>query len=109
MAFEAVLESSQLKPGAGTKVKLGEKVLALFNYKGDFHAIQDFCTHRGGSLAVAEVDDDGLVACPLHAWFFDVTSGECVNMPQGHTFYYACKVEDGQVMIDPDSERRYQA
>lgn len=107
MAFETVVDAANIPPGKGTRVKLGDKALALFNFNGEFYAIQDFCPHRGASLGFGEIDEDGLVSCPIHAWFFDIKTGECLTTPNGHCLSYDCKIEDGKVMIDPGSERRY--
>jgi nitrite reductase/ring-hydroxylating ferredoxin subunit len=46
-------------------------------------AIEDACNHAGASLAVGDRDESGrCVVCPVHAYVFDLASGECVA-PKG--------------------------
>ena len=41
--------------GHGKLVNLGGKHIALFNVEGNYHAIDDTCTHKGGPLSDGEV------------------------------------------------------
>ncbi len=46
-------------------------------------AIEDACNHAGASLAEGWRDDTGrCVVCPMHAYEFDLATGECVS-PRG--------------------------
>lgn len=54
--------------------------IALFNVEGKIYAIDNSCPHMGGPLGEGELDGC-VVTCPWHAWQFDVTSGNCINMP----------------------------
>ena len=71
-----VLEASELSSGEGRAVVAGDRRLALFNYSGDYYAIDDTCPHEGGSLSEG-VLHEGRVICPLHSWVFDVRTGRC--------------------------------
>ena len=78
--FMKVAKTSELNPGKGTAVEVNGKKVALFNVGGSFYAIDDTCTHRGGSLSEGELDDQK-VACPWHGAVFDVTTGEALSPP----------------------------
>ena len=54
--------------------------IALCNVNGRFYAIDDVCTHDGGSLDQGELQDN-LVECPRHGAKFDVTTGRPVVLP----------------------------
>jgi nitrite reductase (NADH) small subunit len=46
-------------------------------------ALEDACNHAGASLAEGWRDDRGRgVVCPMHAYEFDLVTGECVS-PRG--------------------------
>jgi len=61
--------------GATVKLKNGKEV-ALFNVGGTFHAIENFCPHKGYHLADSRLYGN-IVECDLHCWRFDVRNGEC--------------------------------
>jgi nitrite reductase/ring-hydroxylating ferredoxin subunit len=46
-----VAKSSEIKPGTGRLVEVGGKRIAVFNVDGNFHAMDETCTHRGGPLS----------------------------------------------------------
>jgi len=67
--------------GQGCKcVEVEGRRIALFNLDGEFHAIDDTCTHSGGPLSEGTVED-GEVECPWHGGRFKITSGEATCPP----------------------------
>lgn len=74
--------------------------VALFRTADDaVHALLDRCPHRGGPLSQGIVFG-AQVACPLHNWTIDLSSG-CAQAPdEGRTVPFAVKVENGQVWLD---------
>ena len=54
--FVRVAKADELAPGQGKLVEVGEKLIALFNIDGSFHAIDDTCTHMGGPLSEGELE-----------------------------------------------------
>lgn len=62
----------------------GQKI-ALFAVEGEFYAMSDTCTHRGGPLSEGELEGTEVV-CPWHGARFDVKAGtvlakEGINFP----------------------------
>lgn len=54
------------------------KRICLLLFKGEFHAVQDGCTHSGASLSQGHLNYLGEIICPLHSYQFDIRSGtEC--------------------------------
>lgn len=47
--FVKVATTGDLAPGRGKMVEVDGKKIALFNLEGSFYAIDDTCTHRGGT------------------------------------------------------------
>ena len=95
MGFVEVCNVSDVQLGKGMSVEASGIQIALFNSNGKFYAIQGICPHRGGPLGEGELQDT-TVTCPLHAWQFDVTTGN--GMAKIQTF--PVKVENGKVLVD---------
>jgi nitrite reductase/ring-hydroxylating ferredoxin subunit len=65
---------------------------------GQFHAIDNICPHRGGSLGEG-VLEGRIVICPLHGWQFDVTTGQSPVMPVVSVDKFEVAVESGDVKV----------
>jgi nitrite reductase/ring-hydroxylating ferredoxin subunit len=83
--------------GATVKLKNGAEV-ALFNVGGKFHAIENFCPHKGYPLADSRLYG-GIVECDLHGWRFDVRSGECLTKKNCSLESYDVVIEDEWIKI----------
>jgi NAD(P)H-dependent nitrite reductase small subunit len=97
--FVKVAKTSDLAAGQGKIVEANGREIALFNVGGSFHAIDNTCKHRGGPLGEGELDGT-VVTCPLHAWTYDVTSGECFDDPACAVDTFPVKVEGEDVLIE---------
>ncbi len=96
----SVAEVKEVPDGTAVAVDLEGRTIALFNIEGTFYAIDNTCTHAGGSLAEGDLDGT-VVTCPLHGARFDVTSGEVVGPPAAEDVgRYAVHVEGGDIKID---------
>ena len=71
-AYVKVAKSSEIDPGTGRLVEAGGKRIAIFNVDGNFHAMDETCTHRGGPLSEGMLIGKE-VTCPWHGAVFDVT------------------------------------
>ena len=79
--------------------------VAIFRTADDrVFALLDRCPHKGGPLSQGIVFGDS-VACPLHNWTIGLADG-CARAPdEGCTTPFACKVEDGRVLLDAQELR----
>jgi len=75
-----VAEKKDLPAGSVIAVEVNGKEIALFNVDDKYYAIDNACTHVGGSLAEGSVDGNE-VTCPLHGATFDITSGKVTGEP----------------------------
>ena len=96
--FSDVADVASLAEGQGRTVEVRGRRLALFRLDGGFHAIDDACPHRGGSLGAGWVEGRQ-VFCPLHGWAFDPTRGACLTRPDRPVRSYVTKVENGRVWV----------
>ena len=85
--------------GEGRVVDAGGKTLALFNVGGTYHAIDNICSHRGGPLGEGDLDGT-IVACPWHAWRWDVTTGANANNPAVSVACFPVTVEQGEIFVE---------
>lgn len=72
--YTTVAKVGEIPEGRGVAYQVGDKTVAVFNDGGQYYAIDDLCPHMGASLAEGDLQD-GIVACPWHAWRFDVHDG----------------------------------
>ena len=75
--------------------------VALFRTGDDqVFALLDRCPHKGGPLSQGIVFGTS-VACPLHNWSIGLDDG-CAKAPdEGCTQRFSCRVEAGEVLLDP--------
>jgi len=75
-----VAEKKDLPTGSAIAVDVNGRKIAIFNVKGQYYAIDDTCTHAGGSLSEGDVAET-VVTCPWHGATFDITNGEVLGDP----------------------------
>ena len=90
---------SEVPPGQSRIIEIDGKKIAVFNVRGDYFAIGNTCPHRGGSLGNGTVEGS-TVACPLHAWKFDLATGNSTIFPNVHVPKYAVKILGNDVFIE---------
>jgi nitrite reductase (NADH) small subunit len=85
-------------PGRGATVELKNgPELALYNVDGTFHAIENFCPHKGAPLADGHLCGH-TVECDWHGWRFDVRTGQCLTN-RSAVASYEVVIEDGMIKI----------
>lgn len=85
-------------PGRGATVELLDGTeLALYNVGGEFHAIENFCPHKGAPLADGQLCGH-TVECDWHGWRFDVRNGHCLTNASTVESYTVI-IEDGLIKI----------
>ncbi len=80
MAYLKVGKTTDIKPGTVRVFDVGNRQIAICNVKGEFYAIDDVCTHDGGSLDQGDLDGYE-IECPRHMARFDVRSGDVTALP----------------------------
>ena len=93
-----VLKCDDLEIGKSAIIEVGEKEIALFNYKGDYYAIDNICPHRGAPLGEGRIEE-GILICPNHEWRFELKSGWCPQNPELSTEVYPIKVHEGKIYV----------
>ncbi len=95
-----VAEVNEVLPGTAKAIDAEGRRIALFNHGDGFYAIDDVCTHRGGTLSEREVNGT-VVTCPLHGATFDITTGNVLGPPasKGVTSYRV-QVDGNDIMVE---------
>ena len=78
----------------------GMDVAVFRNDEDQVFALLDRCPHKGGPLSQGIVFGTS-VACPLHNWTISLADGEAKAPDDGCTQRFSCRVDAGQVLLDP--------
>ncbi len=89
---------SDCPPGTALEVVAAERVLALFNVDGEFHAVDGICAHQGGPLGKGPVDG-ATVTCPWHGWQYDVRTGRHL-LSRISQQVFPVRIEGDSVVVD---------
>ena len=63
--YTKVMKCEDLEIGKSAIITVGDKEIALFNYKGEYYAINNTCPHKGGPLGEGRIEE-GILICPGH-------------------------------------------
>lgn len=96
--FVTVTTVGSIPEGHGATFAVGERLIAVFNDAGHFFAIGDSCPHMGASLGAATVAD-GVVACPWHAWRFNVRDGTWRDNPRLKIDTFPVRIVGNEIQV----------
>lgn len=97
-----VAREESFGPGARKKVYAGDRRIAVFNDRGTLHAVDDTCTHAGGSLSEGPCED-GVVTCTWHGAQFRLRDGKGLAPPAYRDItVYPVAVADGVIVVTVD-------
>jgi vanillate O-demethylase monooxygenase subunit len=78
--WHPVAYSADVEPGPRSADLLGAPLVLWRDSRGEAHAFDDLCVHRGTALSLGSVRGDELV-CAYHGWRYD-GDGACTFIPQ---------------------------
>lgn len=97
--WSRVCAVADVPPGEATTLDVVPPI-AVFNVDGEFHAVDDTCTHDTWSLAEGYIDG-AEVECALHFAKFDLRTGDALCAPAVLGLRtYPVKVEGDEVFVD---------
>jgi len=95
--------------------EVGGQEIAIFQYKGDYYAVANYCIHQSGPLCEGRltgrivmdddqwdwsyVDEGRCIVCPWHGWTFDIVTGENVNDNRYKVPTYDVEVDGEDIFI----------
>jgi len=100
MSWMRVAPASAIESGHARSFDVDSLRIAVCNTGDGFYAIDDECTHDGGSLDQGTLDGRE-IECPRHGARFDVTTGRVVCLPAVRPVQtYVTRVVDDHVEVD---------
>jgi nitrite reductase/ring-hydroxylating ferredoxin subunit len=97
--WRVVARVAELPPGQVKRVLVAGCDVALCNLRGEFHAIDNICTHAYACLSDGYFEGDEL-ECPLHGGRFDVRTGKAGGgIVTEDVRRYAVRVEGDLVLL----------
>jgi 3-phenylpropionate/trans-cinnamate dioxygenase ferredoxin subunit len=102
-AWQSVGKTADIPPGRVAVFHVDDHDVAVCNVDGAFYAIDDVCTHDGGSLDQGALEGDQ-IECPRHGARFDVRTGDAVQLPAFEPVEtYPVRVEDDTIQVGVDN------
>lgn len=96
--YTPVAKVADIPEGQGVAYAVNGRMVAVFKEKDKIFAIDDFCPHMGASLAGGFVEN-GVVACPWHAWRFCIYDGKWCDNPRIKIDAFDVKVDGDQILV----------
>ena len=97
--FHKIASAEEVPPGEVKQYRVEDRPVALCNVNGEFHALEDICTHQFAYLSEGGLEGDK-IKCPLHGASFDVNTGQPKSLPAVKPVpIHEVKVEDGNVYV----------
>ena len=102
--FTTVARVGEIPENRGITVAVAGRLVAAFNVDGEDCAIDDLCPHMGAAVGTDEAYR-GAVACPWHAWRFDIRTGTWCDNPKLKVDVFETRVvgDEIQVRVPPKS------
>jgi nitrite reductase/ring-hydroxylating ferredoxin subunit len=105
-SFVKVAKTTDLLDGQMKMVTVRYMPILLVRIDGEFFAIDDLCSHAGGSLHSGVMAGQE-VACPLHGARFDIKTGRQSIGPSGtDQKVYHLRVEGDDIYLGPPATAR---
>lgn len=99
-----VCAADEIASGDFRTVWVDDIEVAVINVVGDFHAIEDVCTHDDGELTGGIIEGCE-IECPRHGARFDICTGEVLAPPAYEDIdTYTTRINDGRIEVasEPD-------
>lgn len=91
---------SDVAPGLTKDYKIAGHGVVVANCDGEFHAIEDRCTHDDGPLGEGKLWGC-IIECPRHGARFDMKTGQVKALPATRPVAsYKVRVVDGMLEIE---------
>jgi 3-phenylpropionate/trans-cinnamate dioxygenase ferredoxin subunit len=100
MSWARVTTVSAIEPGHAEAFDIVGLRIVVCNTEDGYFAVDDECTHDGGSLDQGILDGRE-IECPRHGARFDVTTGKVICLPAVRPIQtYVTRLVDGHVEVE---------
>lgn len=89
-----------IAPGKVAYAEVDGQRLAICNADGVFYAVDDVCSHDGGSLDQGELQGTN-IECPRHGARFDIRTGKVTALPAIRPIKaFPVRVDGNEIQVD---------
>lgn len=114
MAMHYVAEAASIPEGTCRIVEVEGRSIGVYNVKGEYYAIHNYCPHQGAELCKGPIcgttlpsrvyefeygREQEIVRCPWHGWEFDIRTGKSLFSDRVRTRSYKVSHEDGKLYV----------
>lgn len=109
-----VAKTEDIPVGSFKIVQIEGHSIGVYNVKGAYYAVSNYCPHQGAELCKGQVcgttldsqvyefiygRDQEILRCPWHGWEFDLKTGKSLFSDKVRTRTYPVVEEDGRLGI----------
>ena len=99
--FNPIAKVDALAEGQMKGYAFGYEMICLIRLGGQYYAMDDFCSHAGGTMSSGVLSGSEAV-CPLHGARFDVRTGkQSVGPSLADQPTYEVRIEGDNVLLGP--------
>lgn len=115
VALYPVAAVEELPAGSSKVFEVQGRSIGVYNVKGEYYAVHNYCPHQGAELCKGPVcgttlesrvyefnygRDQEILRCPWHGWEFDLKTGKSLFSERVRVRKYPVLVVDNQVCIE---------
>jgi len=97
--FLTVARVGDIPEGRGKAFAVGDRLLAVFHYRGQYYALDDFCPHMGAPLETGTLHE-GLVICDRHQWAFRLSDGVSPDAPTLRAETFQVRIVGNEIQVE---------
>jgi 3-phenylpropionate/trans-cinnamate dioxygenase ferredoxin subunit len=109
-----VTEPDQIPEGQHRLFEIAGRSIGIYNLKGTFYAVLNYCPHQGAELCKGQVcgttiesevyeykfgRDGEIVRCPWHGWEFDLKTGKALAKERVRLRTFKVVIEEGKIGV----------
>jgi len=106
--------TEEILEGMSKIIEVEGRSIGIFNVKGEYYAIHNYCPHQGAELCNGPVcgttieskvyefifgRNQEILRCPWHGWEFDLKTGKSLFNDRVRVRSYPVKIEKGKVCV----------
>ncbi|MGB3542770.1 Rieske (2Fe-2S) protein, partial [Rubrivirga sp.] len=79
------------------RLEVGDHDVLLVRFDEKVYAYRNACAHMGMPLDGGMVDET-ILGCPWHGFKYDLTSGECITVPQAQLEPFPVRLDENKIV-----------
>ena len=105
LEYHRLCAAADVAEGESRPFSVNGTHLALFRYRGRFHAVDNRCPHMGYPMSKGSIRD-GVLICHWHHWEFDLNTGGCFLTSGDDLKTFPVEERDGCLYVGLSADER---